>query len=177
MKKMAFCLLIAVFALCTLKLHAQYLDEDKTWTVGLGLDGGMIKGDFKNVFTAGAGINLRIGYQAGPGFITFSSGSIILIPNSKAPDILKLAVLVPFKLGYKLVIADHFFVMGEAGYALLRSYLDDSYGLATMNQGGFVYNPTVGVQFGKVELGLHYQSTSIKGTHLDMPMVRLGINF
>lgn len=177
MKKTAIFLLFACLGLCGSKAQAQYLDEDKTWVVGLGLDGGIVNGDYKSVYSWGVGINLRIGYQAGPGFITFSTGGIVLPPNSKAPSYLKLSVLSPFKLGYKAVIADNFFISAEAGYALLRSIEDDAYGIGTVNSGGFVYSPGLGVQFGKVELGLHYQVVTIKSASLNMPMARLGINF
>lgn len=158
-------------------VQAQSLDEDQTWVVGLGLDGGVVNGDFKSLYNWGVGLNLRVGYQAGPGFITFSTGGIVLPPNSQASSSLKLSILAPFKFGYKAVIADNFFISGEAGFALLRSLVDDAYGIATTNQAGFVYSPGLGVQFGRVELGLHYQSTLFKGSSLNMPMARLGINF
>ena len=160
-----------------IKSAGAILEEDQTWVVGLGLDGGVVNGDYKNVFNWGLGLNLRVGYRTGPGFVTFSTGGIILPPNSKASSAVKLSVLAPFKLGYKAVIADNFFVIGEAGYALLRTLVDDAYGVSTVSEGGFVYSPGLGVQFGKVELGLHYQATAIKGASLNMPMARLGINF
>lgn len=177
MKKTGICLLIAFIGFCGSKARAQSLDEDQTWVVGVGLDGGVVNGDYKSLYNWGLGINLRIGYQAGPGFITLSTGGIILPPNSNASSSLKLSVLAPFKLGYKAVIADNFFLTGEAGFALLRSVVDDAYGIATVNEGGFIYSPGLGVQFGRVELGLHYQATTIKGSSLNMPMARLGINF
>lgn len=177
MKKTGICLLMTFLAFCGSKAQAQYLDEDQTWVVGLGLDGGVVNGDYKSVYNWGLGINLRVGYQAGPGFVTFSTGGIILPPNNQAPSSVKLSVLAPLKLGYKAVIADNFFVSAEAGYALLRTVVDDAYGLGTATEGGFVYSPGLGVQFGKVELGLHYQATTIKGASLNMPMARLGINF
>ena len=133
--------------------------------------------DFKPAHKVGTGVGLRVSYLLGPGFATLSTGGIILFPRkgdgSLDPHV---GVWAPIKAGYKFIIADNFFVMGEAGYSLLRYYFEDGYGLAQTTHGGFVYAPTVGVQFGIVEAGLRYQAATIKGTKLSMALFRLGFN-
>lgn len=175
MKKSIF-FLAAAFALHT-AAKAQQIDEDKQFSFGFGLEGGVVTGDFKPAHKVGTGLGARVSYLLGPGFATLSTGGILLFPR-KGDGTLDphVGVWAPLKAGYKLIIADNFFVMGEAGYSILRYYYEDAYGLAKTTQGGFVYAPTVGVQFGVVEVGLRYQAATIKGSKLEMGLVRLGIN-
>ena len=174
--KRIFTCLAAAWVLQASTAHAQSTEKD--FSVGIGVETGIVTGDFKPLHKIGAGITARFSYLVGPGFATLSSGGIVLFPRKGDGSLdPKAGVWIPIKAGYKLIIRDNFFVMGEVGYSLLRYYFEDAYGLSSTTQGGFVYAPTVGVQFGVVELGLRYQSATIKGATLSMGLLRLGFNF
>lgn len=177
MKKI-FLFLVIYVALHTSAVKAQEFNENRRISVGFGMEGGVVTGDFKPAHKIGAGLGGRISYELGSGFATLSSGTILLFPrkNGISPDA-HVGVWVPFKAGYKFIIGEDFFVMGEAGYSILRYYYQDTYGSEHTTQGGFVWAPTAGLHFGIVEIGLRYQSASIKGARLSMGLVRFGVNF
>lgn len=166
---------IACIALCS-TASAQSLN--KTFSFGFGLEGGLPTGDAKEAYNLAGGLTLRFSYKAGPGFATLTTGGIAFIPESLEGEDTKAGLLIPVKAGYKYIIQDKFFVMGELGYGSFRQYYaDENDELASMTSGGFAFAPAVGVQFNTFELGLRYESVSIDGGTLSFLGLRLGFNF
>jgi len=122
---------------------------------------------------------LRLAYHLGNGFATLTSGGIAFIPkNLDGGEDMKVGLLIPVKAGYKYIIQDHFFVMGEIGYGTLRQYYaDENDELASVSNGGFLFAPSAGVQFNVLEVGLRYESVSLPGGSVSFVGLRLGFNF
>src|SRR5882724_2140815 len=116
----------------------------KLVSVGFGIETGIPVGTASDAFNFNFGATARVSVHAGPGFATFTTGGIVLIAkNLEQSYSLKAGVQIPFKAGYKYVIANHFFVMGELGYSIFKSYYDvgDDSHLASTSSGGFTYAP------------------------------------
>lgn len=169
-------ILLACLALASFTASAQKLT--KKFSVGFGLEGGLPTGDAKDAFNFTGGLTLRFSYHEGPGFITFAIGGIAFIPKSFEGEDTKAGLQIPFKAGYKYIIGDHFFVMGEVGYSSFKYFYSDEDGnLVSTKDGGFTFAPGAGVQFNALEVGLRYESFSIKGGNISYLGFRVGFNF
>ncbi|MEO8405193.1 MAG: transporter [Chitinophagaceae bacterium] len=168
------CGMLSIF--CSSNASGQSLS--KKFSFGFGLEAGLPTGDVKEAYNFTGGLTLRFAYHVGPGFATLTTGGIAFIPESLEGEDVKAGLLIPVKAGYKYIIKDHFFVMGEVGYGSFKQYYSDDNGeLASVSNGGFAYAPTIGVQFNALELGLRYESVSLPGGTLSFLGFRLGFNF
>jgi hypothetical protein len=182
----------SIITLCFLILmgagiNVQAQKQTKKFSFGFGLEGGILSGDLKEIYSASGGLTLRASYKAGPGFATLTSGLIAYVPkaiesNDPDEDIeLKPGYQIPFKAGYKFIFAKHFFLMGELGYSSFTILTPDEYDETKFNkekQGGFTVAPSVGVNLGAFELGVKYEMISgILDSNLSTIGVRLGFNF
>lgn len=166
-------------ALTFLGSQASAQKLSKTFSFGIGLEGGVTTGDLKKAYPVNGGLTLRLSYQVGPGFATLTSGAIGFIPKSfDDVEDLKASVLIPVRAGYKYIFNERFFAMGEIGYGSLKTfYTDHNDELASVSEGGFLFAPSVGVQFGVAEVGLRFESVSIAGGSISSMGIRLGFNF
>ena len=158
---------------------AQAQSTKKNFSFGLGLEAGLLTGDVKEVYGLASGITIRGSYKVGPGFATLTTGGIALLPKKLEGEDVKAGILIPVKVGYKYLLTEHFFVMGEVGYSSLTFYYPDANDeLAHETQGGFTFAPGIGAQFNAFELGLRYESTALPDkVNLSAFMLRLGLNF
>ncbi|MFT3749865.1 MAG: hypothetical protein QM768_16195 [Agriterribacter sp.] len=186
MKKILF-VAFATTALFISRANAQ--KDDKPFSFGFGIEAGPLVGDkdFKHTFGGEFGLSLRFAVKAGPGYVTFTPGGMLVFPKSVNEDDeeIKIGTHVPLKLGYKYIIGK-FFVMGEAGYSRYVLYtvnqesenIDD---IEKIKGGGFTYAPSVGLNLGKFELGVRYESTLAKfNGYASKPSllgIRAGFNF
>jgi hypothetical protein len=177
--------MIMTSSLFVSNLYAQ--KDGKPFSFGFGIEGGGILGDknFKEVFSSEFGMSLRFSVKAGPGYATFTPGGMLVIPKSVDEDEVKVGTHVPLKLGYKYIIADKFFVMAEGGYSFYTIYTADSDAesvddMTKERYSGFTYAPSVGLNLGKFELGLRYETTILKKNVDVKPgllALRIGFNF
>lgn len=183
MKKL---LLLFVIALSTLYVSQVYAQKDgKAFSFGFGFEGGPLLGDpgFKSAFSSEFGLSLRFSVKAGPGYATFSPGSLLVVPKSLSDDDIKIGSHIPLRLGYKYIFAEKFFVMGEAGYAVYTFYSTDAFSesdeIVKEKDGGFTFAPSVGVNLGKFEAGIRYETTRLKDFNARVSLLglRLGFNF
>ena len=131
----------------------------KKFSFGLGLEGGLPLGDVKEAYNLAGGLTA-------------------FIPESLEGEDVKAGLLIPVKAGYKYIIQDRFFVMGEIGYGSFKQYYaDENDQLASVSNGGFAFAPSAGVQFNVLEVGLRYESVSLPGGSLSFLGLRLGFNF
>lgn len=160
--------------------------DSKPFSFGLGFEGGPVIGDknLKDLYSSELGMYLRFSFNAGPGYITFSPGAHLVLPQKlDTEDDIKLGTHVPYKLGYKYIIADKFFVMAEGGYARYRFYTisPDGEDINKHKNGGFCYSPSVGLNLKKFELAVKYENTIIDEKlakyNAGLLGLRLGFNF
>ena len=175
--------MIMTSSLFVSNLYAQ--KDGKPFSFGFGIEGGPVMDkNFKETFSAEFGMSLRFSVKAGPGYVTFTPGGMLVIPKSVDEEDVKVGTHVPLKLGYKYIIADKFFVMAEGGYSFYTIYtVDDTEDMGDVvkdRDGGFTYAPSVGLNLGKFELGLRYETTLLKKyTELKPALLalRVGFNF
>ena len=177
-------ILLFVVALSTLYVGQVYAQKDgKAFSFGFGFEGGPLVGDadIKDVFSSEFGLSLRFSYKAGPGYVTFTPGALLVMPKSVSEEDIKIGSHIPLKLGYKYIFAEKFFVMGEAGYASYTVYeaTSESDEIFKQKDGGFPFAPSVGVNLGKFEAGIRYETTRLKDfdTRVSLLGLRLGFNF
>lgn len=150
----------------------------KTFSFGLGLEGGIPTGDLKDVYNGAGGLTLRGSYHVGPGFATLTTGGIAFIPKSFDGEDAKAGLLIPVRAGYKYIFKDHFFVMGEMGYGSFKMYYSgENDELASESDGGFLFAPSIGAQFGVMEISLRYESLKVFESNVSTIGLRLGFNF
>ena len=178
--------LLFVIALSTLYVTQGYAQKNgKVFSFGFGFEGGPVVGDanVKDVFSSEFGLSLRFAYKAGPGYVTFTPGALLVMPKSISEEDIKIGSHIPLKLGYKYIFAEKFFVMGEAGYASYTVYAADVTSetdeIVKEKDGGFTFAPSVGVNLGKFEAGIRYETTRLKDfdTRISLLGLRLGFNF
>jgi hypothetical protein len=171
MKKTA--IIILMIAFCAVKAAAQ--KETKKSSMGFGLEAGVPVGSYSDLYTSEFGITVRFSYHAGPGFLTLTTGAIGLLPKKIKGQSEKAGLQIPVRAGYKYIIHQHFFVMGEAGFASTRIYYGSQGKVQYGTQASFLAAPSAGVQFNVFEISIRYEihpgdAGSIAG-------VRLGFNF
>lgn len=167
-------------AICCLMLSvsASAQRTGKQFSVGIGFEGGIPTGDAKASYNVTGGMTIRLSYLAGPGYVTLTSGGIVFAPKSLSGETLKAGLQIPIKAGYKYLINENFFVMGEMGYSSVRTYYkDQNDNLASVSSGGFTFAPAIGVQSHSFEFSVRYESTSLNGGSLSFVGARLGFNF
>jgi hypothetical protein len=175
MKKKIVIILCSCFSLLSLNVIAQ--KESKTFSVGFGLEAGVPTGNFSNIYSATAGLTIRGSYHVGPGFVTLTTGLIGYAPKTGKGVPKKLGLEIPVRAGYKYIIQDHFFVMGELGYASFKSYFSEGGGnVGSTSTGSFIAAPSVGVQWNAFEVSLRYEAFFRSGAGGDLAL-RLGFNF
>lgn len=177
MRKIIFSAMIGV---CLLMLHSDLSAQKltKKFSFGVGLEAGLPVGDAKDFYNFAGGLTLRFSYHVGPGFATLTSGGIGFIPKSFEGEDAKAGVLIPVRAGYKYIFQDRFFAMGEIGYGSFKQFFaDDNDELQSVTHSGFLFAPSVGVQFGVAEIGLRYESLSVDGGSISDFGLRLGFNF
>ena len=170
---------LAVFSLLSLaSISAKAQKDSKTFSVGIGFEAGLPTGNANDGYHFTAGGTIRLSYHVGPGFVTLTSGVAAWLPKSGQGDETKASIVIPVKAGYKYIFSKPFFVMGEVGYSSFRVYYKDVNGdLAHSTSGGFTYAPSVGVNFGVLEIAIKYESTSLSGGSASNVALRLGVNF
>lgn len=182
-------LLLVLICIVTTSLNQLYAQNGKSFSFGFGLEGGAMVGDknVKQAFSSQAGLSLRFAVKAGPGYVTFTPGASLVIPKKVDEENLKLGTNIPLKLGYKYNFASKFFVMAEAGYSIYSFYSADLDGEvdyesirnSKTSTGGFTWAPSIGVDLGKLELALRYESTAFKkeDSKASLAALRIGFNF
>lgn len=185
MKKILTLMLAFVTITFANQLQAQ---NGKPFSFGFGFEGGPVVGDkgMKQAFGSQAGLSLRFSIKAGPGYVTLTPGGSLVIPKKIVDDV-KLGTHIPIKLGYKYSFAGKFFVMAEGGYSHYTFYsasLEEEVNYEDIRNskystGGFTWAPAVGVEFGKLELGLRYENTILKKekSNVSLAALRVGFNF
>ncbi|MBS1599379.1 MAG: hypothetical protein JST75_14230 [Bacteroidetes bacterium] len=171
MKKTILICLVAL--LCLTQAHAQ--KESKKFSVGFGFEPGIPTGQLTNLYNFSMGITVRFSFHAGPGFATLTTGGVGFAPKKIEGQPEKVALEIPFRVGYKYIIQHHLFFMGEVGYASFKTYYGKNGGVSSLNNGSFIAAPTIGYTANAFEIGLRYgMNFNASG---GVVAVRVGFNF
>ncbi|RWY52516.1 outer membrane beta-barrel protein [Mucilaginibacter gilvus] len=175
MKKIFTLVIVMLAAVTTSKLYAQDGDYKK-FSLGLGFEGALPVGNLGNAYSFGAGATIRatIGLDASSA-VTITSGAIAFIPKDLGSGYkLKTQINIPIKAGYKYMLSDNFYAIGEAGITIAKSYASNGNG-GTISASGssFTYAPGIGLKLGALDLSVRYEGYSGAG----FIGTRLGFNF
>lgn len=164
MRKLFMVAMVMLAALTSSKLFAQSSDYKK-FSLGLGFEAGLPVGSFSNAYSVGVGGTLRaaIGLDK-TSAITITSGVMAFIPKTINGVDLKAQINIPVKAGYKFMLNDHFYGIGEAGLTFAKVYANVGNGTTvSANSTEFTYAPGIGVQFGGFDTSLRYEGYSGSG--------------
>jgi hypothetical protein len=175
--KLIRCIILSGISLFSV-LSSLAQGPNKFISIGFGFEGGLPQNSAATVYHFTGGASLRFSIHAGPGFATLSGGGTVFVPWQISAHNLKVASQIPVEAGYKYIFLRHFFVMGELGYSLFNYYSEGTDNNLIINRtGGFSYGPSVGVQFGVIELRVKYETIDLNNGNLSDLRLRLGFNF
>jgi hypothetical protein len=169
--------LVMLFALTATTIYAQS-KEVKTLRIGLGVEGALPIGSFGTAYNVGAGATLRIAYALNEtSAITATTGAMAFIPKSFTGVSSKAALNIPIKAGYKYMLSDSFYGLGEAGFTIARVYAPTASGstaaVSSVSSTSFTYSVGVGTHLGAFDPSIRYEGYSGAG----FIGLRLGFNF
>jgi hypothetical protein len=168
--------LVMLFALtATTKMYAQSKDYKKV-RIGLGLEGAVPVGAFGTGYNVGAGATFRVAVALNEtSAITATTGAIAFIPKSITGVNSKAQLNIPIKAGYKYMLGDSFYGLGEAGFTLAKAYYANPVtgSLASVSSTEFTYSVGVGTHLGAFDPSIRYEGYSGAG----FIGLRLGFNF
>ncbi|MFD2143921.1 hypothetical protein [Mucilaginibacter antarcticus] len=163
-----------LLALASTKMFAQ----DKGLTVGLGLEGGLPIGSFANGYNFGGGATLRLAYNLDEtSAITATTGAIAFLPKKVTGVDMKAQLNIPIKVGYKYMLSDVIYGLGESGFTIARVYMPTitgtTGGVTSVSSTQFTYSVGVGAKLGAFDPSIRYEGYSGTG----FLGLRLGFNF
>lgn len=166
--------LLLLFALSTTKMFAQ----DKKLSIGLGLEGGLPIGNFANAYNIGGGATLRIAYALDEtSAITATTGAMAFIPKDISGVDMKAQLNIPIKVGYKYMLGDVLYGLGESGFTIARVYAPKPSGstatVSSVSSTEFTYSVGLGAHLGAFDPSIRYEGYSSSG----FLGLRLGFNF
>lgn len=163
-------LVIMLLALSTSKMFAQGLH------FGLGVEGALPVGSWSNGYKVGAGATIRLAYELDEtSAITGTTGVIAFIPKSVSGLNTKAQLNIPIKAGYKHMLGETLYGLGEAGFTLARTYIPStgSGSLSSVSSTEFTYSVGFGAKLGAFDPSIRYEGYSGAG----FVGLRLGFNF
>jgi hypothetical protein len=166
MKKLFFVLLAGAMMLANTSLKAQDSKGGVNgFKFGIGIEGALPTNGLTG-YDVGAGLTLRFSHGVAENLdLTLTSGAMAFIPKDlsvgSATLDTKAALFIPIKLGGRYMISDNFYVMGEAGMTIIKTYLPKVTGtsgsFSSVSSNSFTYAPGVGVKFGGFDIGVRYE--------------------
>jgi hypothetical protein len=165
MKKVFTIMVVMAVALGVTKAQAQDSDYKK-FSLGLGLEGALPTGGLKSLYNVGAGATVRaaIGLDKASA-VTLTTGVVAFIPKDLGSGIdVKAQINIPIKAGYRYMLSDSFYGIGEAGVSIIKSYYNNgSSTLQSVSSSEFTYAPGIGVLLGGFDASLRYEGYSSAG--------------
>jgi hypothetical protein len=173
MKKLFTLVIVMLVALTSSKLYAQ--SSDKSFSLGIGLEGALPVSGFSSVYSVGGGATLRAAFSLDKASaITLTSGVIAFAPKSSAGTGLKAQINIPVKGGYRYMFSDNVYGIGEAGITFAKIYASNGQGGSISATGSeFTYAPGIGVLLGGFDASIRYEGYSSSG----FIGLRVGFNF
>ena len=165
-----------LFALTTTtKMYAQTASYKKV-RIGLGLEGALPVGATSNAYNVGAGATFRVAIALDEtSAFTGTTGVIAFIPKSFTGVNTKAQINIPIKAGYKHMLGETLYGLGEAGVTMARTYIPSlgSGSLSSVSTSSFTYSVGIGAHLGGFDPSLRYEGYSGSG----FIGLRIGFNF
>src|ERR1700689_5240639 len=174
MKRKIFVITISLIAICATNAVAQ--KETKQRSVGFGIEIAVPTGNISKLYSIAAGLTIRYSYHVGPGFATLTTGLLGYAPKTNEDGPKKAAIQIPVRAGYKYIIQQHYFIMGELGYSYFKYYYSSNGDIASANRNSMTFAPSAGFQFNAFEIGVRY-GVNITNSDGGLFAVRIGFNF
>lgn len=168
-------LAVALFIFTSANAQTPETKSKNRFLFGIGLNGALPMSALKdapNNYKIGGGLDLRFTQELSKSFaLTLTGGAIAFIPEDLDNLTIdsKASLFVPIKLGGRVMLGNTFYVMGEAGVVITKIYqytgstvngstttVEDGF----VNGSSFTYAPSIGVRFGKFDLGVRYEGIS-----------------
>lgn len=175
MKKNFTMAVVLVMALIAVTASAQEKSY-KTVRIGLGVEGALPLGSFSNAYNEGVGATFRAAVALNEtSAITGTTGVIAFIPKSISGVNSKAQLNIPIKAGYKYMLSDMVYGLGEAGFTIAKVYYPSSSSgsLASASSTEFTYSVGLGAHLGAFDPSIRYEGYSSSG----FIGLRLGFNF
>ena len=144
--------------------------------IGLGLEGALPSGGLKTMYNYGGGASFRVAVAfSEKSAVTATTGAIAFIPKDLAGGVdMKAQINIPIKAGYKYMLSNKVYALGEAGTSIVKSYAVDGAGnVYSANGSAFTYAASIGAHALGLDTSLRYEGYSGAG----FLGLRLGFNF
>ena len=150
--------LLSVFLLASISVFAQD-DEERGFRFGLGGNLSLPMGDLKEDYSYGVGFEIEPSYGITENIETFMQAGINVFraKSQFGGDNSNGLLHIPILVGGRYKVSG-FFAGAGVGYGLWTA--------SGASSNGFMYSPQVGYGKGKLELALHYSSTTVTGGSL-----------
>ncbi|HEX8376525.1 MAG TPA: hypothetical protein VF602_01820 [Pedobacter sp.] len=172
-----------LFTICVVLLAFSFKssaqDSEKSYKkvrIGLGLEGALPMGGLKTAYTYGGGATFRVAVALNEkSAVTATTGAIAFVPKDLSGIDLKAQINIPIKAGYKQMLTEKVYALGEAGTTMVKSYVVDPSTGKTISANGssFTYSAGVGAHFLRLDTSLRYEGYQGAG----FLGLRLGFNF
>jgi hypothetical protein len=139
---------------------------------GIGLEGALPSGALKDVanYKYGGGLSIRFSKGIAQNLdLVLTSGALGFVPEdlNNATIDTKASIFIPLKLGARLMLGNHFYVMADGGVMFTKIYQATSVNMnnATATDGfvngsTFTFAPGLGLKFGAFNFGARYEMLS-----------------
>jgi hypothetical protein len=166
-----------ILTICLLALSTIAMAQTKSYKkvrIGLGLEGALPMGSLKAAYNYGGGATFRVAVALNEkSAITGTTGVMAFVPEKITGVNTKAQLNIPIKAGYKYMLTEKLYGLGEVGTTIVKSYYPTATGsLASVSSNAFTYSVGIGVHVG-VDASLRYEGYS-NGGFLGL---RLGFNF
>jgi len=154
-----------VVAMALMAGVASAQSKDQKFGFGIGLEGAL---PTSAGYDYGGGATARIAVPiTDAGAITGTTGVMAFIPKSISGLDTKAQLNIPIKAGYRHMLSDNFYALGEAGFTIARVYSPtvsgSSAAVTSVSSTNFTYSVGVGYKLGFLNPSLRYEGYSSSG--------------
>lgn len=167
--------MLVALATSTVSAQESTAKPYKKVRIGLGLEGGLPMGTLKTAYKYAGGATFRVAVALNEKMaVTATTGAIAFIPEMIPNVDLKASINIPIKAGYKYMLSNKVYALGEAGTTMFKTYGVASNGqVVSSSSNGFTYSAGIGAHALRLDTSLRYEGYS-NGGFLGL---RLGFNF
>lgn len=169
-----FSLMLLAFTTTNLSAQDTGAKSYKKIRIGLGLEAGLPMGAMDYYQYAG-GASFRVAVALNEkSAVTATTGAIAFVPEPIPNVDMKASINIPIKAGYKYMLSNKIYGLGEAGTTITKTYAVGPTGQVISASGSsFTYSAGIGAHALRLDTSLRYEGYS-NGGFLGL---RIGFNF